>query len=226
MKTTFLGTLDRMSGRSIFNTLAKPRRALLPREQGGVRLRFAWFRGLHCGHMGEDADVIRRPERPWVSRQLRGRPRRRRSGRRNRSARSPGFPRKQEPELAGFELTPPAPWTSWGTRPGRLLLVTLAEVRLESAALCRHQLREVCDSYMRMPSETTASVSSPADDERRCVAGFCLAILNGVGGGAGAPWRSRRRRAGQSSSLVLACIIGALRPWMAPMISSDEIPSR
>jgi hypothetical protein len=38
--------------------------------------------------------------------------------------------------------------------------------------------------------------------------------------------RARRLRAGQSSSPVLACIIGALRPWMAPMISSDEIPSR
>ena len=47
---------------------------------------------------------------------------------------------------------------------GRLLLVTLAEVWLEDAALRRHRLREVCDSYMRMPSETTASVSSPTDD--------------------------------------------------------------
>ena len=46
---------------------------------------------------------------------------------------------------------------------GRLLLVTRAEVRLENAAL-RHRLREVCDSYMRMPSETTASVSSPTDE--------------------------------------------------------------
>jgi hypothetical protein len=64
------------------------------------------------------------------------------------------------------------------------------------------------------------------DDERRCAAGFCLAILNGVASPAGAPWRSRRRLAGQSSRPVLACIIGALRPWIAPMISSEEIPSR
>jgi len=35
----------------------------------------------------------------------------------------------------------------------------LAEVRLRDAALRRHRLREVFDSYMRMPSETTASVS-------------------------------------------------------------------
>jgi hypothetical protein len=69
-------------------------------------------------------------------------------------------------------------------------------------------------------------VASGADDERRCVAGFCLAILNGVRGGAGAPWRSRRYRGRQSSSPVLACIIGAFRPWMGPMISSEEIPSR
>jgi hypothetical protein len=47
---------------------------------------------------------------------------------------------------------------------GRLLLVAVAEVRLEDAALGRHRLREVCDSYMRMPSETTASVSSPPDE--------------------------------------------------------------
>jgi hypothetical protein len=47
---------------------------------------------------------------------------------------------------------------------GRLLLVTVAEVRLNDAALRRHRLREVFDSYMRMPSETTASVSSPTDD--------------------------------------------------------------
>ena len=78
----------------------------------------------------------------------------------------------------------------------------------------------------RAGARSSPRISSQLDDERRCVAGFCLAILNGVGGGAGAPWRSRRRRAGQSSSPVLACIIGALRPWMAPMISSDEIPSR
>ena len=32
--------------------------------------------------------------------------------------------------------------------------------------------------------------------------------------------------AGQSSRPVLACIIGAFRPWIAPMISSEEIPSR
>ena len=50
------------------------------------------------------------------------------------------------------------------TSGGRLLLVTLAVVRLENAALRRHRLREVCDSYMRMPSETTASVSSPTDE--------------------------------------------------------------
>ena len=37
----------------------------------------------------------------------------------------------------------------------RLLLVTVAEARLADAALRRHRLREVCDSYMRMPSETT-----------------------------------------------------------------------
>jgi hypothetical protein len=42
---------------------------------------------------------------------------------------------------------------------GRLLLVTVAEVRLKDAALRPHRLREVFDSYMRMPSETTASVS-------------------------------------------------------------------
>jgi hypothetical protein len=65
-----------------------------------------------------------------------------------------------------------------------------------------------------------------SDDERRCVSGFCLAILSGVRGRAGAPWRSRRSGAGQSSSAVLACIIGAFRPWMAPMISSEEIPSK
>ena len=40
-----------------------------------------------------------------------------------------------------------------------------------------------------------AGVAAARDDERRCVAGLCLVILNGVGG-AGAPWRSRRRRAG------------------------------
>ena len=50
---------------------------------------------------------------------------------------------------------------------GRLLLVTLAEVRLENAALRRHRLREVCDSYMRMPSDTTASVSSPTDEKEQ-----------------------------------------------------------
>jgi len=62
---------------------------------------------------------------------------------------------------------------------GRLLLVTVAEVRLKDAALRRHRLREVFDSYMRVPSETTASVSSPTDDDQssrrwgrdRCIAG-------------------------------------------------------
>ena len=49
---------------------------------------------------------------------------------------------------------------------GRLLLVTVAEVRLEDATLRRHRLREVCDPYMRMPSETTASVASPTDDQQ------------------------------------------------------------
>lgn len=41
---------------------------------------------------------------------------------------------------------------------------------------------------------------------------------------AGAPWRSRRGGARQSSSWVLACIIGAFRRCTAPMISSEEIP--
>ena len=109
---------------------------------------------------------------------------------------------------------------------GRLLLVTVAEVRLDDARLRRHRLREVCDPYMRMPSETTASVASPTDDERCCLTGFCLAILNWVAWPAGAPWRSRRSLARQSSRPVLACIIGAFRPCIAPMISSEEIPSR
>ena len=47
---------------------------------------------------------------------------------------------------------------------GRLLLVTIAEVRLEDATLRCHRLREVCDPYMRMPFETAASVASPTDD--------------------------------------------------------------
>ena len=59
----------------------------------------------------------------------------------------------------------------------------------------------------RVLAGTRLTLADAWDDERRCVAGFCLAILNGVGGGAGAPWRSRRRRAGQSSSPVLACIM-------------------
>jgi hypothetical protein len=56
---------------------------------------------------------------------------------------------------------------------GRLLLVTIAEVRLEDATLRCHRLREVCDPYMRMPSETAASVASPTDDlqERRRLQG-------------------------------------------------------
>ena len=37
------------------------------REQGGVSLRFASLRALHCGHTREDANVIRRPEPPWIS---------------------------------------------------------------------------------------------------------------------------------------------------------------
>ena len=41
-------------------------------------------------------------------RQLRDRPRRPWSGRRDRSDRSPGFPRKEEPMFAGLELTPTA----------------------------------------------------------------------------------------------------------------------
>lgn len=60
---------------------------------------------------------------------------------------------------------------------GRLLLVTLAEVRREDAALRRHRLREVCDSYMRMPSETTASVASPTD-------GGCRSKVSALGRGA------------------------------------------
>ena len=47
---------------------------------------------------------------------------------------------------------------------GRLLLVTVAEVRLEDATLRRHRLREACDPHMRVPSETTASVASPTDE--------------------------------------------------------------
>jgi hypothetical protein len=47
---------------------------------------------------------------------------------------------------------------------GPLLLVTVAGVPLEDVALRRHRLREVCDSYMRVPSETTTSVASPTDD--------------------------------------------------------------
>ena len=90
----------------------------------------------------------------------------------------------------------------------------------EGSPECKHQgCRSGGNAVVVIPA-------SGSDDERRCIAGFCLAILNGVRGGAGAPWRSRRRRAGQNSSPVLACIIGALRPCMAPMISSDEIPSR
>jgi hypothetical protein len=39
------------------------------REQGGVSLRFASLRALHCGHTREDADVIRRPEPPGFRQQ-------------------------------------------------------------------------------------------------------------------------------------------------------------
>ncbi len=56
--------------------------------------------------------------------------------------------------------------TSWGTRPSCRSASPRNGCRspAEDAAIRRYRLREVCDSYMRMPSETKASVSSPTDD--------------------------------------------------------------
>ena len=77
--------------------------------------------------------------------------------------------------------------------------------------------RAPCRQRGWLPRWTTSDGVLPGSPWR-----FCIRQR----GRAGAPWRSRRSGALQSSSPVLACIIGAFRPCIAPMISSEEIPSR
>ena len=92
---------------------------------------------------------------------------------------------------------------------------------------CRHPPCRLCINAVADDRGFVALKASGSDEQRGCDAVFSLAIPDGI---ASAVWERRGAPtevgARQSSSPVPACIMGALRLCAAPMISSEEIPSR